>query len=291
MSFSLQKKQPPPHPIQTVNKPLTWIVTKFIFASALLLATGAVSLSGINTAQAQEPSLTVERLADNSVKLTWENIRSDTGSYDISITTSTTDGLSSTTTRFHVPSSTSEFTFGPTHRHFDRVNSANTVGISGSIGGERVDERFADVPPPNPSVTLLSLSASHTGGVVSGGRTLLNAGDTATVLVDSSRALTTASLAGAAQFHVRFAADPPAQDLVATGTENQYRAVYTVRSGDLDALTFTLSGLVDDNANTLEDTTYDPDYFTDNTLPVVSLVGAASIPIMLGGLTPFRIRG
>ncbi len=41
-----------------MSKHLKRIVTKFVFASALLLAIGAVSLSGINTAHAQEPTVT-----------------------------------------------------------------------------------------------------------------------------------------------------------------------------------------------------------------------------------------
>ena len=52
---------PPPPPKQgagPVSKHLKRIVTKFVFASALLLAIGAVSLSGINTAHAQEPTVT-----------------------------------------------------------------------------------------------------------------------------------------------------------------------------------------------------------------------------------------
>ena len=51
----------PPPPKQgagPVSKHLKRIVTKFVFASALLLAIGAVSLSGINTAHAQEPTVT-----------------------------------------------------------------------------------------------------------------------------------------------------------------------------------------------------------------------------------------
>ena len=41
-----------------MSKHLKRIVTKFVFASTLLLAIGAVSLSGINTAHAQEPTVT-----------------------------------------------------------------------------------------------------------------------------------------------------------------------------------------------------------------------------------------
>ena len=84
-----------------------------------------------------EPIVTAVRLADDSIKLTWENIRTDNGFYRIHI---------DNTASLQIPSSTSEFTLDPTHSHFDRANRADTVGISGSIGGERVDERFVPVP-------------------------------------------------------------------------------------------------------------------------------------------------
>ena len=83
------------------------------------------------------PSVTAERLAGDAIKLTWENIRTDNGFYRIHI---------DNTASFQIPSSTSEFTFDPTHSHFDRANSADTVGVSGSIGGEVVDQRFVPVP-------------------------------------------------------------------------------------------------------------------------------------------------
>ena len=71
---------PPPPPKQgagPVSKHLKRIVTKFVFASALLLAIGAVSLSGINTAHAQEPTLSAPVLragtvTDTSILIIWD---------------------------------------------------------------------------------------------------------------------------------------------------------------------------------------------------------------------------
>ena len=60
-----------------MSKHLKRIVTKFVFASALLLAIGAVSLSGINTAHAQEPTLSAPVLragtvTDTSILIIWD---------------------------------------------------------------------------------------------------------------------------------------------------------------------------------------------------------------------------
>ena len=60
-----------------MSKHLKRIVTKFVFASALLLAIGAVSLSGINTAHAQEPTLSAPVLragavTDTSITIIWD---------------------------------------------------------------------------------------------------------------------------------------------------------------------------------------------------------------------------
>ena len=84
-----------------------------------------------------EPTVTAVRLAGDAIRISWENIRTDNGFYRIHI---------DNTASFTVPSSTSEFTLDPTHSHFDRANRADTVGISGSIGGEVVDQRFVPVP-------------------------------------------------------------------------------------------------------------------------------------------------
>ncbi len=71
---------PPPPPKQgagPVSKHLKRIVTKFVFASTLLLAIGAVSLSGINTAHAQDPTLSAPVLragtvTDTSITIHWD---------------------------------------------------------------------------------------------------------------------------------------------------------------------------------------------------------------------------
>ena len=102
-----------------------------------------------------EPSVTAERLDDNSLKVSWDNIRSDNNFYGIIITESGTDNLLAL-----VSSSTSEFTFTHSHEHFERVSNADRVGISGTVDGEVVDERFVPVPDeiPQPSVTVERLA-------------------------------------------------------------------------------------------------------------------------------------
>ena len=136
---------------------------------------------------------------------------------------------------------------------------------------------------------ILTLSESQTGGIlvtfISGPRTLLNAGDTVTVLVDSSEALTTASLVDAAQFELQSSANPPAQDLIATGTTNQYQAVYTVQNGDSGAVTFKLSGITDSDGTPVPDATYPIlGYSADTSPPEVSLVGDSGVDIPVGGV-------
>ena len=88
------------------------------------------------------PALTVERLSDNSIKMAWKNIRSDTGSYAIRIVEP-----GNTITLFQVSSSTSEFTFETGNFHYTRVNAADRVGIAGNIGGSLVDQKLVNVPP------------------------------------------------------------------------------------------------------------------------------------------------
>ena len=101
-----------------------------------------------------EPSVTVERLADNSIKLTWENINTDTGFYDIYTSTSGADSLI-----IKVPSSTAEYTFrASSGANFDLVNNAERVGVFGTVGGQGTDQRSEPVPPLLPIVTAERLA-------------------------------------------------------------------------------------------------------------------------------------
>ena len=97
-----------------------------------------------------EPTVIVVRLADNSLKISWENIR--TGNlYTVHITESGTDKP-----LFTASSSTSELILDSSHHHFDRLSNAERIGISGSVSGERTDERFVAVPALNQIVTIVT---------------------------------------------------------------------------------------------------------------------------------------
>ena len=99
------------------------------------------------------PSVTAIRESDDSITLSWENIRTDTGSYDIRITE---DGIDKTL--LDVPSTATSYTFDNPSLYFERVGNAQSIGIAGNIGGKLVDERFAPVPPPTlPTVTAVRL--------------------------------------------------------------------------------------------------------------------------------------
>ena len=100
------------------------------------------------------PYVTAERLADDSLKLSWGNIRTDTGFYDIYTSTSGEDRLIT-----KVSSSTAEYTFSASSgANFDLVNNAERVGVFGTVGGTGTDQRSEPVPPLNPSVTAERLA-------------------------------------------------------------------------------------------------------------------------------------
>ena len=144
-----------------MNKLLTNLLTKtgtkFVFASALLVAIGAVSLSGINTAHAQSPSLNIERLADGSLKLTWSNISTDDARHNIFVDESGTIT--------HIQNSGTvlgRYTFfansvsSVTREQLARVNAADRVGVGGNDGAnDRVDLQWVDVPKPTLTVERL----------------------------------------------------------------------------------------------------------------------------------------
>ena len=144
-----------------MNKLLTNLLTKtgtkFVFASALLVAIGAVSLSGINTAHAQAPSLNLERLDDYSLRLTWANIRTDHTTFNILVDESgVIDEIAQiihTAVRYTFFGNSD---FAASRELFARVNVADRLGVAGNDGtNERVDVQWVDVPSPNLRVERL----------------------------------------------------------------------------------------------------------------------------------------
>ena len=130
----------------------------------------------------------------------------------------------------------------------------------------------------------LTLTYSHVGGLTPGSVTFLNLGDTLTVTVTSDIELATDTLVGAIQFGLRFADNPPPQDLVATATDNEYRAVYTIRDGDAGRLTFKLSGVTSSaDVPTLAIDQIIPNFTPDTEPPAISLNGEAVVGIEIGG--------
>ena len=130
----------------------------------------------------------------------------------------------------------------------------------------------------------LTLTYSHVGGLTPGSVTFLNLGDTLTVTVTSDIELATDTLVGAIQFGLRFADNPPPQDLVATATDNEYQAVYTIRDGDAGRLTFKLSGVTSSaGVPALAIDQIIPNFTPDTEPPAISLNGEAVVGIEIGG--------
>ena len=145
-----------------VNKLLTNLLTKtgtkFVFASALLVAIGAVSLSRINTAQAQSPSINIERLDNYNLKITWENISTDDGNFNFFvdesgvITKFLTSTLTSNSFVFFAESN-----LAATRDQFTRVNNADRIGVAGNDGAnDRAGLQWVDVPNPTLIVERLA---------------------------------------------------------------------------------------------------------------------------------------
>ena len=133
-------------------------------------------------------------------------------------------------------------------------------------------------------VPTLTLTYSHVGGLTPGSVTFLNLGDTLTVTVTSDIELATDTLVGAIQFGLQFADNPPPQDLVATATDNEYQAVYTIRDGDAGRLTFQLSGVTSSaGVPALAIDQIIPDFTPDTEPPAISLNGEAVVGIEIGG--------
>ena len=139
------------------------IISQYVFASAFLLATSAVSLFGINTAHAQSPTLTINRLANYSLQLNWENIRTD-NVFNILIDESGTISKISQIATGTTPSTIiRSFLFRHNsnipnlRKAFERANVADRLGVSGNSGTDnRVDVQWVSVPNPSLNVERLS---------------------------------------------------------------------------------------------------------------------------------------
>ena len=181
------------------------------------------------------------------------------------------------------PSDTYDIDFTPNAQEFTLIIQTGSVqDASGNRNLLETKDGTAGLP------LMLDLDFVHTGGVErDGDTTLLNADDTYTITLSSTRALTAASLVGAAQFHVQYApTQPPAQNLVATGTEWEYQATYTVRPLDIGTVSFNVNTLTD-VAGGVHEAFADPytaDIFADTSPPVVSLgAGGPRVVIPVGG--------
>ena len=180
------------------------------------------------------------------------------------------------------PSDTYDIDFTPDAEEFTLIIRTDSVqDLSGNIN--LIETKDGTAGPP----LMLVLSSDETGGMADGGNVLLNADDTYTITLSSTRELTAASLVGAAQFHVQYApTQPPAQNLVATGTEWEYQATYTVRPLDIGTVSFNVNTLTDVAGGVHEAlaTPYTADIFADTSPPVVSLgAGGPRVVIPVGG--------
>ena len=182
------------------------------------------------------------------------------------------------------PSDTYDIDFTPDAEEFTLLLPSGSVQDSSGLRNQLTETEDGTAGPP----LMLELDSAHTGGVErAGDTTLLNAGDTYTITLTSTRALTAASLVGAAQFHVQYApTQPPAQNLVATGTEWEYQATYTVRPLDIGTVSFNVN-TVTDVAGGVHEAFADPytaNIFADTSPPEVSLgAGGPRVVIPVGG--------
>ena len=121
--------------------------------------------TGLEVITLAEPFVTAVRQDDNSIKLTWENIRSDTNSYSIHIIESgSTDTVLLTrqsTTGTYTFFSNSDFAL--TRAEFDRVNNAERIGVSSTVLDVRGDVVYAPIPTKITSITNLSFTYNDDG--------------------------------------------------------------------------------------------------------------------------------
>ena len=174
----------------------------------------------------------------------------------------------------------------PTATTFNLRLSVNSVmDLAGNSGpaSVAVSSGTAQGNEP-PTLTVSPADISSTNGLVvmfftePRTRTLLNAGDTLTVLVAADEPLAATTLAGAAQFELAGSDNPSPQGLIATDTPNQYQAVYTVRAGDTGRFTFKVSGVTDAIGAVSEDFTYEiATHEADTSDPQPVLVGEPNV--------------
>ena len=121
--------------------------------------------TGLEVITLAEPFVTAVRQDDNSIKLTWENIPSDTNSYSIHIIESgSTDTVLLTrqsTTGTYTFFSNSDFAL--TRAEFDRVNNAERIGVSSTVLDVRGDVVYAPIPTKITSITNLSFTYNDDG--------------------------------------------------------------------------------------------------------------------------------
>ena len=87
---------------------------------------------GTIPAEIQQPTVTVERLVNNSIKVSWEAIQTDaTEDYGIRIT----EGVTDSDELVAVSSTDSTFTFEPSDDLYERVTDAQRVGVHGTVSG------------------------------------------------------------------------------------------------------------------------------------------------------------
>ena len=128
-----------------------------------------------------------------------------------------------------------------------------------------------------PVITLLRVE--HTNGIVSGGITYLNEGDTLTVFVQSDEPLTDASLVDSVSFRFGDALEA-AQNLDTTATANQYSAVYTVSTENTNRVTLVISGVADADNNSVTNLEIPIDNVQiDTNPPAIGLSGVSPVVV------------
>ena len=132
------------------------------YAGAVIISFGdAEQIRGTIAVPPAPPTVTVERQADGSIVLAWENIRTS-GNYNIRITESGEDKILRS-----VPSDTSEYTFSPDDfgNNFNRVGNAERIGVDGVVDGRVTDQVWISIPPLI-SVTDLSFKYNDSGNTI-----------------------------------------------------------------------------------------------------------------------------
>ena len=94
-----------------------------------------VARAHVTTGPAPPPTLTVERLDDNSIKLSWDNVQTVSGWFGIYIN-DVSDG-----NQLH---ETLNSPYTITGEDLDLVNDATRIGVTGSTGSIRINSDFVD---------------------------------------------------------------------------------------------------------------------------------------------------